>query len=472
MPVTRSENELSDLGLAQAAELLKSQRVSPVELTRACLERIEKLDPLLNAFITVTAESALAEARAAEEEITQGRWRGPLHGIPIALKDIIETAGVRTTAASALYENQVPHHDAEIVRRLREAGAVFVGKLNLHEFAYGGSGVISHYGPVRNPWIPEHITGGSSSGSAAAVAAGLCYAAIGTDTSGSIRLPASFCGIAGLKPSYGLVSVRGVMPLSWSYDHVGPMTRTVADAAMLLQVIAGYDEKEIYSLQFEESDYAAALNQSPDRLRLGVPREHFWKDLDGEVARCLDEALSILTSLVTEIREVAIPVDEDRTVFKAESYAVHEQHLAARSDQYQPETLRRIRSGADVSATEYILKLQGLQTMRRSSRELFNDVDLLVTPTSPVLPPRFAEIEADPSSLRPMELTMLRNTRPFNVLGLPTISVPCGFSKSGLPIGMQITGASGNDALVLSLARAYEKETQWHKLRPATWNSL
>src|SRR5207248_6229529 len=201
----------------------------------------------------------LSEARAAEEEISLGRWRGALHGIPIALKDIIETAGAKMTAASALYEDKIPHHDAEIVRRLRQAGAVFLGKLNLHEFAYGGSGVISHYGPVRNPWNPEHITGGSSSGSAAAVAAGLCYVAVGTDTSGSIRLPASFCGIVGLKPSYGLVSVRGVIPLSWCYDHVGPMSRTVADAAVLLQAMAGYDEEEDHIGQFPAADYLSAL---------------------------------------------------------------------------------------------------------------------------------------------------------------------------------------------------------------------
>lgn len=466
MPVTRSENDLLQLDLTAAAELVKPKKVSPVELTRACLDRIEKLDPLLNAFITVTAESALAEARAAEEEIAQGRWRGALHGIPIALKDIVETAGVKTSAASALYDSYIPHHDAEIVHRLRHAGAVFLGKLSLHEFAYGGSGVISHYGPVRNPWNPEHITGGSSSGSAAAVAAGMCYGAVGTDTSGSIRLPASFCGIVGFKPSYGLVSIRGVIPLSWSYDHVGPMTRTVADAAALLQVLAGYDEREIHSLEFEESDYVAALEASPSGLRIGVPRKHFWTDLDDEISRSLDEALSMLTSLVTEIKELTIPVDEDRTVFKGESFAVHQKYLAAKSEQYQPETLRRIRSGADVSATEYIHKFQELQTMRRCAGELFKDIDLIVTPTSPVLPPRFSAIEADPSTLRPMELTMLKNTRPFNVLGLPTISVPCGFSKAGLPIGMQITGSLGNEALVLSLAHAYQRETGWHKLRP------
>ena len=462
-----SETDLSKFNLIEAAELIKTKKVSPVELTRTCLDRIEKFNPLLNAFITVTAETALSEAKAAEEEISRGQWRGPLHGIPIALKDIIETAGVKTTAASELYENKIPADDAEIVMRLRRAGAVFLGKLNLHEFAYGGSGVISHYGPVRNPWNTEHITGGSSSGSAAALAAGLCYAAIGTDTSGSIRLPAALCGIVGLKPSYGLVSVRGVIPLSWSYDHVGPMTRSVADTAALLQVIAGYDEKEIHSFEFPTVDYVAALRQDPGRLRIGVSRENFCNDLDQEVDRAFNDALSTLNTMVAEIKEIIVPVDENRTVFKAESYVFHESYLATKADRYQPETLNRIRSGADVSSREYILKLRELQVLRRFAPTFLGEVALVVTPTCPVLPPKLSDLQSDPKSLRSRELVMLRNTRPFNVLGMPTISIPCGLSKNGLPIGMQITGAPGADGLVLSLANAFEHETDWHKLRPA-----
>src|SRR5215475_7919037 len=454
-----SETNLSSLDLIKSADLIKTKKVSPVELTHACLERIEKLNPLLNAFITVTAESALSEAKTAEDEITRGQWRGTLHGIPIALKDIIETSGVRTTAASAVYAEHTPRHDAEVVSRLRQAGAVFLGKLNLHEFAYGGSGVVSHYGPVRNPWNTEHITGGSSSGSAAAVAAGLCYAAIGTDTSGSIRLPAALCGIVGLKPSYGLVSVRGVIPLSWSYDHVGPMTRTVADTAALLQVIAGYDQKEIHSAEFPAADYVAALQQDPRRLRIGVSRENFCKDLDQEVEHAFNDALSAVKTIVAEIKEIIVPVDEDRTVFKAESYAFHQSYLATKSDKYQPENLTRIRSGSDVSATEYILKMRELRYLRRFASAFLNDVDLVLTPTCPVLPPKLTDLHADPKSLRSRELVMLRNTRPFNVLGLPTISIPCGFSQTGLPIGMQITGAHGADALVLSLASAFERKT-------------
>jgi len=277
-----SAEELARLDLAEASRLVQTRAVSPVELTRVCLDRIEHLNPILKAFITVTAEAALQEARQAESEISKGNWKGPLHGIPLAVKDLLETAGVRTTAASAVLENHVPEHDAYVVQRLRSAGAILLGKLNLHEFAYGGSAMISHFGIVRNPWDTGRITGGSSSGSAAAVAAGLCYGAIGTDTAGSIRLPASCCGITGLKPTYGLVSTRGVIPLSWSYDHVGPMTRTVADAALLLQVIASYDAQDFYCQKFPAVHYPKAIEESTASLRLGTPRD-FWAEVDQDV---------------------------------------------------------------------------------------------------------------------------------------------------------------------------------------------
>ncbi len=257
----RAADDLAMMSLAEVSELVRRKKVSPVELTRACLARVERLNPRLNAFITVTAEQALADARAAESDIAKGRWRGPLHGIPIALKDLFDTAGVRTTAASAIFEDRVPSEDAEVVRRLRAAGAVVLGKLNMHEFAYGDSSAQSHFGPVRNPWDLNRVPGGSSGGSAAAVATGLCYAALGSDTGGSIRQPAAYCGIAGLKPTYGLVSTRGVVPLSWSLDHVGPMCRTVADVALTLQPIAGHDPLETSSLAVSPPDYAAALRR-------------------------------------------------------------------------------------------------------------------------------------------------------------------------------------------------------------------
>src|SRR5215470_4979129 len=281
--------QLPLLDLSEVSQAVQKKEVSPVTLTEACLARIERLNPVVNAFITVTAESALQEANEAEAEIARGEWRGPLHGVPLAVKDLAETAGVRTTAASAVLEHYVPSEDAEVVRRLRKAGAVLLGKLNLQEFAYGGSGIVSHFGPARNPWNTAHITGGSSSGSAAAVAAGLCYGAIGTDTAGSIRLPAACCGITGIKPSYGLVSTRGIIPLSWSLDHVGPMARTAADAAIMLQAIAYYDPQDIYCERFPPVFYPSAIEEKTSALRLGLARE-FWSGLDEEVRRAVDAA--------------------------------------------------------------------------------------------------------------------------------------------------------------------------------------
>jgi aspartyl-tRNA(Asn)/glutamyl-tRNA(Gln) amidotransferase subunit A len=434
-------------------------------VARACLDRIEKFNPALNAFIPVTAEAALAEARAAEIEISRGEWRGPLHGIPIAIKDLIDTAGTRTTAASGLYQNRVPTEDAEVVRRLRLAGAVILGKNNLHEFAYGGSSLVSFFGDVHNPWNIGHIAGGSSGGSAAAVAAGLCYAAIGTDTAGSIREPAALCGCVGIKPTYGRVSARGVIPLSWSLDHVGPMAATVGDAAVLLQAIAGYDPLDVCSADVPVSDYVPGLRDGAKTLRVGIPRPHFYDDLDDEVRAAVEQALVVIGTQVAEIREVRIEVSSDRTVQAAESYAYHADNVARTPELYQPETLRRIRSGANISAAEYIQRRRELDQERRRAHDIFGEVDLLVTPTMPIPAPAIADLKKDPAALRPAELALLRNTRPFNVWGLPAISVPCGFTKSGLPIGLQIAGAHWREDLVLRLAHAYEQATEWYKRR-------
>ncbi len=445
---------------------LRRKEVSPVELTRCCLDRIEKLNPALNAFITVTGDSALAEARAAEIEIARGEWRGPLHGIPVALKDLIDTAGTRTTAASALFEHRVPIEDAEVVERLRRAGAVFLGKNNLHEFAYGGSSLVSFFGDVRNPRNSAHIAGGSSGGSAAAVAAGLCYAAIGTDTAGSIREPAALCGCVGIKPTYGRVSARGVIALSWSLDHVGPLAATVGDAAAVLQAIAGYDRLDICSADVPVDDYVSALGGSTKKLRVGIPRRYFYDDLDEEVRAAVEQALAVIGTLVAQVPDVQIEVSSDRTVQAAESFAYHAYNVAQTPELYQPETLRRIRSGENVSAAQYIQHRQELDQERRHAQTFFADVDLLVTPTMPIPAPAIADLKRDPAALRPAELALLRNTRPFNVWGLPAISVPCGFTKSGLPIGLQIAGPHWREDLVLRLAHAYEQATEWHGLCP------
>ncbi len=458
--------DLCWLTIAEAARRLAAGKLSSVELTRDCLQRIEALDPLLNSFITVTRDSAIREAEQADSETAHDSYRGPLHGIPIALKDIIDTAGVRTTAASAVFQDRIPEQDAEVVRRLRQAGAVIVGKTNLHEFAYGGSGYISHFGPARNPWDLGRVTGGSSSGSAAAVAAGLCLAAIGTDTAGSIRLPASCCGVVGLKPTYGLVSARGVIPLSWSYDHVGPIARSVEDCALVLQAIAGYDPQDPTSRELPIGDYLASLRGPVDSLRLGIAHPAFYSDLHPEVAGPLNEALGTLRGMVAEVQEVTLEIDQDRTVFLAESYAYHAPRLQRDAGLYHPETLRRIRAGENVSPADHARARERLQHMRRSAASLFRDVDALVTPTTPTVPPSFAELEARPDQLRPAELVMLRNTRPFNILGLPAISVPCGFTSAGLPIGLQIAAAPGREDLVLALAHACEQAAGWRLRRP------
>ncbi len=452
--------------ILETSELLRKGSVSPVELTTHCLERIEKLNPKLNAFITVTAAAALAAARQAETEIRRGDWRGALHGIPLALKDLIDTAGVRTTAASLLFKDRVPAEDAEVVRRLKAAGTVLLGKQNLHEFAYGGSSMVSAFGEVRNAWNRAHIAGGSSGGSATAVAAGLGYGAIGTDTAGSVREPAALCGVVGLKPTYGRVSAQGVIPLSISLDHVGPIGRTVADVAAILAAMAGHDPADKASVNVPVEDYVAALGRKPQRLRVGLPKKFFFEDLDAEVASAIKHAVSGLAALGAEIRDIELPVPTDRTLQSAESYAFHAEFIARSPELYQPETLRRIRTGQKVSLESLLEARSELERARHDIVAVFADVDVLVTPTTPIAAPAIAELKQNPELLRPRELLLLRNTRPVNVWGLPAISVPCGFTEAGLPIGLQIIGPHWGEGRILQAAYAYEQATAWHKREP------
>jgi aspartyl-tRNA(Asn)/glutamyl-tRNA(Gln) amidotransferase subunit A len=453
------------LSLNDASRLIRDKKISPVELTQNSLARIERLNPKLNAFITVTAESALAQARAAETEIQRGHWRGPLHGIPIALKDLFDTAGVRTTAASGLLKDRIPPQDSEIVRRLKGAGAVLLGKLNMHEFAYGGSSVISYFGPVHNPWSLEHMAGGSSSGSAVAMAAGLCYGAVGSDTGGSIRQPSAYCGSVGLKPTYGRVSTRGVIPLSWLYDHVGPMVRSVADAAAMLQVLAGFDPEDSNSADQPVPDYTAALRQNGS-LRVGVPRAYFYEGLHPDVESAMNAALTVIGKLAASVRDIEMPASNDTTILRAEAYAYHAENIKKNPELYQPETLKRIRAGEDVTTATYIQARHQVDQYRHAIRKVFETVDLLITPTTPVPPFTISELLADMDNLRTKEILSLRNTRPFNILGLPSISVPCGFTRAGLPVGLQISGAPWAEANVLRLAHAYEQQTGWHRKHP------
>jgi len=451
------------ISITETARLLRNKKLSPLELTQDCLRQIAQLNPLLNAYITVNEESALQQAREAIEEIHRGNWRGPLHGIPLGLKDIIDTAGMRTTAATERFKDRVPDKDAEVVRRLKQAGAIILGKHNLHEFAYGGSSMISYFGEVHNPWNAAHIAGGSSGGSAAAVGAGMGLAAIGTDTAGSVREPAAQCGIVGLKPTYGCVSLRGVIPLSISLDHVGPLTRTVGDAMLVLHAMAGYDPEDATSINAGDQD-SPGDRKKP--FRIGVPRRFFCEDLDPDVSSAFEEALVVLRTTAGEVREIDLTVPTDRTLQMAESYAYHADFVASSPELYQPETLRRIRSGEHISPAEIKEKRRELKRLRQEIASVFQNIDVLVTPTVPIPPPQIAELKEHPDLLRPRELVLLRNTRPFNVWGLPAISVPCGFSKAGLPVGLQIAGPHWGEALVLQLADAYEQATNWHMRQP------
>ena len=462
-----TSNELAFLSITEVSALVKLKKVSPLELTRACLARIETLNASLNAFITVTAESALADARRAESEVQHGRWLGPLHGIPIALKDLIDTAGVRTTGASALFKDRIPTEDASVVRRLKSAGAILLGKLNMQELAYGGTSVPSFYGPVSNPWDLERITGGSSGGSAAAVAAGLCYAALGSDTGGSIREPAAFCGIVGLKPTYGRVSTHGVLPLSWSLDHIGPMTRTVLDAAILLQAIAGYDPDDTASENRSVGRHLESQEVARESARVGVPREFFYADLDPEVQEALENALRVLIVVGAKMVDISLVLSKDRSVFRAEAYATQADNIAKTPELYLPETLAKFKTGAAIDAPAYIRARRDLDRLRRSTLSVFSSVDFLVTPTTPVTAPKAADYPASAEEALALDGRLLRNARPFNMFGLPTISVPCGFSRTGLPIGMQISAAPWEEQQLFRIARAFEAATDWHTRRPS-----
>jgi aspartyl-tRNA(Asn)/glutamyl-tRNA(Gln) amidotransferase subunit A len=455
----------ANLSIRDASDLVRRKAISPVELTRACLQRIERLNPALNAFITVTADQAMAQAREAEAEVRRGRWLGPIHGIPVGLKDNIDTAGVRTTLASAVFKDRVPSADAEVVRRLKAAGAVLLGKQNLHEVAFGTTAAVSHFGPVHNPWQQDRIAGGSSGGSAAAVAADLCFGAVGTDAGGSIRVPSGYCGIVGLKPTYGLVGMRGGGEAGWwSMNHLGPMCRSVADAALLLSAIAGYDPHDSTSVEVPIPDYTAALQVKVSALRLGTPRAVFYDKLHPEIEAAISAALGVLRRLTAGLREVILPPISDMiapNIVLAETYAFHAPYFAKTPQLYNAAISRNLRRGSEVTTAAYIESRRELDEARRTIGAVFSNVDLLVTPTTAVPPPTIEE-----AVRLGIELEMNRNTAPFNVYGLPTISIPCGFTSSGLPIGMQISGPRFGEAKVLALAHAYEQATDWHTRRP------
>ena len=461
-----SADELTRMTLRQASEALRGRRASSLELTEASLARIAAYQGTLNAFITITADQARARARAMDDELRAGRSRGPLHGVPISLKDNIDTAGIRTTGASALFADRVPTEDAELVKRLLAAGVVILGKTNLDEFAGGGSTTTTYYGPTHNPWRLDRSPGGSSGGSGCAVAAQLGFGSIGTDTGGSVRIPASSCGVVGLKPTYGRVSIRGVIPFIPTRDHVGTIARTVEDAALLLQAIAGYDAADITSEDAPVPDFLAAMQAPVGGLRLGIPRALFFDQLDPEVAAAVEAAIAVLRKLAPAVREVALPaVSNVPNLGMAECYAYHAPWFTRTPSLYQANMRRRLEGAAKINAADYYYDLQETARLRRAIRDVFRDVDLLVTPTLKRPARTIEDALARANSEKPLAPD-LSNTGPFNVYGLPSITVPCGFTKLGLPIGLHISGPHWQEGRVLALARAYEQATPWHDRHP------
>jgi aspartyl-tRNA(Asn)/glutamyl-tRNA(Gln) amidotransferase subunit A len=459
-----ADSDLASLTLKDAADRIRAKSVTPSSLVEACLRRIEIYNPKLNAFVTIMREQAMAQARQLDAEQKRGTLRSPLHGIPIALKDNIDTAGVRTSAASAVFADRVPTEDAEVTRRLKAAGAIIIGKVNLHEFAMGGTSATSYFGPVRNPWALERSPGGSSGGSAAALSAELCYGALGTDTGGSIRTPASYCSVVGLKPTYGLVSIRGIVPLVWTLDHCGPMTRTVEDGAIMLQALAGYDRLDISSEKHAIPDYSAALKQPVNGFRLGIPRAPYFDLLDEDIRKAVEDALVELTKLTKSSREVTLPSTEGVTL-AGETYAYHQQHFEKSPQLYQVPTRRNLQRQADAKAAAYVQGWRQVQLLRRTVDDVFEDVDLLVMPTRRKTP-RTVEAAIKREETEKMLNPELENTGQFNVFGLPAISIPCGFTKSDLPIGLQIVGPHFSEPQVLALAHTYERVTAWHTRKP------
>ncbi len=456
--------DLTKLTLFEASNLLRQRECTPVELTRACLERIEQLDGRLHSFITLTPITALQQARRAEADIRKGK-AGALRGIPIALKDLIETSGIRTTAGSKIFSTHIPDKDAAVVTKLTTAGAVMLGKLNLHEIALGVTNENPHYGDCRNPWDEHHISGGSSGGSAAALAAGLCFGALGTDTGGSIRIPSSLCGVVGLKPTRGRVSLRGVIPLSWSLDHVGPMARSVWDVTILFKAIAGYDPSDPFSVQLPVQDVLTHLAEGVQGWRVALARDSYFDDIDPDVQDAVQKAAKVFEGLGAQVTEVPFrganeAAQINAVIVQSEAAAFHSDRLAIQPEDFGEDVLQRLESGAAYTSFETILARGAQPVLRRQFERFFEGFDILLTPTTPIPAP----LRGGDAIARARMLT--RFTAPFNLTGLPALSLPCGFSKSGLPIGLQLISRPWAEAKVLRAGFAYEQATQWHLRQP------
>lgn len=462
---------MSDWTISTLAAAIAARKISPVEATRECLTRIERLDGRLRSFITVDAEGALKAARELEAE---GSTRGPLHGVPLAYKDLFHVHGLSTSCGTKTPGYFFDRHECTAVARLRESGAITLGKLNMTELALGPFGENAHHGDAQNPWRPGHVPGGSSSGSGVAVSSGLALGALGSDTGGSIRLPAACCGIVGLKPTYGRVSRAGAMALSWSLDHVGPMARTVRDVALMLGIIAGHDPRDSTSSRRGVPDYVAALETPVPSLRVGVPDNYYLDGIDPEVERAFDAALAAVANTGARVERIRIPDPEtmvsacSNVIARAESATIHARVLRERPHELQPAVRLRLEPGLHVSAHDY---LQASRLRARLTRQFVSDVfaavDVLIAPTIPEPPPAFEAVkEGGPAELVKRMGRFSRLTRPINGYGLPAVSIPCGFSSNGRPIAFQIVGRPFGEATILRLGHAYEQATGWTSRRP------
>jgi aspartyl-tRNA(Asn)/glutamyl-tRNA(Gln) amidotransferase subunit A len=465
-------SELTDLSIAELASGIKQKKISPVALTRAYLERIEKLNSKVNAFVLVAAESALAEAKAAEAEIQKGAYRGPLHGIPIAHKDLYSTKGMRTTGGSKVLANYVPEQDSTVVAQWRKAGVILLGKLNTHEFAYGPTNDSSCFGPARNPWDTACFSGGSSGGSGAAVALGMCAGATGSDTGGSIRIPSAACGVTGIKPTYGRGSRAGILPLCWTMDHPGPMVRTVRDAALLLQPIAAKDSRDRATADRPTPDYVAGLEAGVKGLKIGVPNRYFYTDASDEVEQAVRAALKVFEGLGAKLVEIELAdIEQAATaallIYLAEATAYHDDWLNEKSSLFTDQVRTFLELGNFVLAKDYLRAQRYRTHLGRQMMKAFGKVDVLMTPTLPItaLP-----IGQETTVIKGKEVgvfgALIHNTEPFNLTGLPTLALPCGFSLKNMPISLQVTGRPFDEARVLATGYAYQEATDWHKRRP------
>ena len=459
------DNELLKLTISEIAPLIQSREVSPVDLAEAALAEAELRQPTLNSFITIMRDEAMAAAEQAEEELSRGEYRGPLHGIPIGIKDNIATGGIKTTLGTKVLADHVPDEDAEVVRRCKEAGAIILGKENLEEFAAGATSNNPHYGAVHNPWGLDHIPGGSSGGGGANVAAGVTFASLGTDLGGSVRLPGAFCGVVGLKQTFGRVSQRGLLVTSFNGDHIGPMTRSVRDSALVLQAIAGYDPLDPSTVPVPVDDYALAMERGIRGLTMGIPSNHFFDLLDPEVEAAVRRAIAALEELGVASREVSLPsmqyVGAIRFAAMADSVVTHEPYINSNREDYGPDTLYRTLAGQFVLGRDYSKAMKVQRIIKEEHARVLQDVDFLVTPTTPMPAPRIdadtITVDGRPQKVRgPGSGHVSRNTSPENATGFPAITVPCGFSELGLPIGLQIIGRPWEEGNIFRLAYAYE----------------